>query len=784
MILAGLFLGHAAAQTSTLAGTVTDATTGDPLEGAAVVIDTLKRGAFTDSVGRYELRDLPRGTYTVRVNYLGYAQALEFNFRVDVGANQLNLKLQPQNDTTEAVEVRGAKITKNLDQLSSTKAIGIELIRANPGGDQDISRVVQSLPGVGGSVGFRNDLIIRGGAPNENVFYLDGVEIPNINHFATQGSGGGPQGILNSTLISNVTFQSSGFSARYDNTLSSVLDFELAEGNKDRFQTQIQVGAQDASLTFDTPLNKKKTVTGLFSGRYSYLQGLFQLLQLPFLPTYTDFQTKVKWDVNEKNSLTLIGLGAIDRFRKNDLEDVSEELQYVLDGLPLIQQNTYTVGVVWRRLTPKGYFRVAASRNWLDNQVTQEDVLNPEQDASRFRAQEAENKLRYTATARLGGGWQLNWGAVLQYATYDSEFFDVLTFGDTTTSFTDTLTTDDRIDLFRWGAYVSIGRAFFNNRLKAQLGLRTDMNSFTDGGLNPLPTLSPRLSLSFALTEKWFLNASGGVYYKLPPYTLLGFRGQEGQLTNENLDYIRSTHAVLGVEFKPSESWTISVDGFFKYYQNYPVSTTDGISLANRGVDFGVYGNEDAVSTGEGRTYGVEFFTQKFLTKRLYGTVSYTLFRSEFSGADGEFVRAAWDVRHLVAVTGGIRLDKKNTWEIAVKYRFQGGNPFTPYDLDASIPNYLVTGEPVLDYTQFNAETTPVFMQLDLRVDKRWYFRRWSLNLYFELQNATNWPNEGPDDFTLERTADGSAFVQPYNPVLVNVSNGQLIPVLGVRIKL
>jgi hypothetical protein len=190
----------------------------------------------------------------------------------------------------------------------SLRIIGLQEIEKSPGANRDISRIVQSYPGVAFSpAGYRNDLIVRGGAPSENRFYLDGVEIPNINHFSTQGASGGPVGIINADLIREVNFYTGAFPAERGNAMSSVLDFKLRDGDLEKNSLKATLGASEASLTSNGHLSEKTTY--LVSLRQSYLQFLFKALGLPFLPTYTDAQFKLKTRFNEANELTLVRTG-------------------------------------------------------------------------------------------------------------------------------------------------------------------------------------------------------------------------------------------------------------------------------------------------------------------------------------------------------------------------------------------------------------------------------------------------------------------------------------------
>jgi len=311
-------------------------------------------------------------------------------------------------------KVRAASIESPL----SVQKLTTEEIKRNPGGNFDISKVVQSLPGVGGGVGgggFRNDIIIRGGAPSENVFYLDGIEIPVLNHFGTQGSGGGPQGILNANFIEEVKVSSSAFDARYDNALSSVLQFRQKTGNTNRTQGNFLLSATELALTLDGPLSNKTTY--LASVRRSYLQFLFQLFDLPIRPNYWDYQLKITSKLNDKTTLNFIGIGAIDEFKFAAPKEATPEKLYVINSNPIINQWNYTVGVSLRRLLQNGYMNIALSRNTLNNNVEKfedNDFPSPQTQTLLTDSRETENKFRIDVTKNIND-FTLTYGAYAQY---------------------------------------------------------------------------------------------------------------------------------------------------------------------------------------------------------------------------------------------------------------------------------------------------------------------------------------------------------------------------------
>jgi TonB dependent receptor/Carboxypeptidase regulatory-like domain/TonB-dependent Receptor Plug Domain len=777
-----------------IAGTVVDKTTQQPVSNATVELSSTKK-TITDSLGKFALSNVAAGTYNVTITAIGYTTYVAYNNVLNTGnTNELNIELQPSISNLESVTVKSNTTRKTakaatLETPLSVQRLTTEEIRANPGGNFDISKVIQSLPGVGGGVaggGFRNDIIIRGGAPNENVFYLDGIELPTINHFATQGAGGGPQGILNVSFIEDVKLSTSAFDAKFDNTLSSVFEFKQKRGNANKVQGNVRLSATELAGTLEGPLSKgKKPTTFLASVRRSYLQLLFSAIDLPIRPNYWDFQFKTTTQLSTNTTLTLLGVGAIDRFSFAAPKEATPEKLFVLNSNPSVQQNSYTVGASIKHLLKKGFWNLALSRNVLDNNLTRySDNLNPTpaNQTLDVKSIEAENKLRFDVNTTVNG-FKITYGAAVQYAQFSNNTFARISFSPSITNNFSTA-----INFTRLGAFVQVGKRFFNNRLGVSAGLRSDANTFTTDGMNALQTLSPRVSFNYVLADKWNLNASVGRYARLAPYSVLGYKNNAGSFVNKNADYTMSNHYVAGIEHLPTSTTRFTIEGFYKQYSNVPISVRNGISLANLGSDFNVLGNEAVTTNGKGRTYGFEFFAQQKLTKRFFGIFSYTFYTSEYTNAAGNYIPSAWDNRHLISFTWGYKFPKN--WELGLKFRFQGGAPYTPFDMVASQANYLTLGEGILDFNRLNTQRLNSFNSSDVRIDKKWNFKKTTLDLFLDVTNWYVAKVFQPDSYTFKRNDANTAFVttngQPIQqngsnaiPLLLSNNDASVLPTIG-----
>lgn len=777
------------AQTGTVRGKVFDNTSKEPVPFASVVIRGTQVGAATDIDGNFEITNVPVGYVQVEVSTVGYERQISQDLFVTVNKVPfVEIGLKPTSTQLQEVVIESSAFEKTEESPVSLQTLGVEEIERNPGANRDISRVIQSLPGVASTPSFRNDIIIRGGAPNENRFYLDDVETPVINHFQTQGSSGGPVGMLNVNLVREVNLYTGAFPANRGNTLSSVLEFKQVDGNKDKTRFRGTVGSSDLALTLDGPIGEKTTY--VVSARRSYLQALFSLLRLPFLPTYNDAQFKIRHKFNEKNEFYVVGLGAIDQFSLNesvndgiDDQETIDRNNYLLGNIPNNNQWNYTIGGVYKHYGKRSFQTYVLSRNVLNNTAEKYED-NDESDPTKlildYESQEAENKFRFENTTRIND-WKFNIGVNLENSVYFNRTFNRIGTADGP----QLVNYESDLTIQKYGVFGQASKAL--GRVTVSVGFRVDANDYNSDMENPFNQFSPRLSASYALTDRWSLNFNTGRYYQLPSYPILGFRDNNGVLVNQpRTTFIQNDQLVGGVQFNPDNSTKITVEGFYKQYANYPFSLRDSLSLANLGADFGVIGNEPATSISEGRAYGVEFLVQRRSRSGLFGIVAYTWVRSEFKDViTGDYAPSSWDSRHILTLTAGKKF-KKN-WELGVKWRYVGGLPYTPYNEEATAlrENWDVRREGIFDFTQLNSQRFADFHQLDVRVDKTWFFQKWSLNLYLDIQNLYNFQAEEQDFLDVQTDANGNPLVDPNNPdsyLLDRIENtsGTVLPTIGV----
>ena len=750
-----------------------------PLEFINVLVLGLGRGGVTDAEGHFNIGEVPPGIYRLQASAVGYKTILTPEYIVST--KDLTIQIETEENLTEleGVTVTASPFRRDPESPVGLRIIGLQEIEKSPGANRDISRIVQSYPGVAFSpAGYRNDLIVRGGSPSENRFYLDGVEIPNINHFSTPGASGGPVGIINADLIREVNFYTGAFPTDRGNAMSSVLDFKLRDGDMERNSLKATLGASEVSLASNGHIGKKTSY--LVSVRQSYLQFLFDMLGLPFLPTFTDAQFKLKTRFNANNELTILGLGGIDNMKLNTKLD-GEKAEYILSYLPKIQQETFTLGAVYRHYAGIHVQSVVVSHSYLNNRNTK--YLNNDESSAdnlslKLRSVEQETKFRIENTSTFGN-WKINFGANLDYSQYTNTTFQRVYIDEGRTFDYHTY-----LGMWRWGIFGTINYATTDERFTASLGVRTDANNFSSGMKGMGDQLSPRLSLSYRLTDGLYLSGNAGLYYQLPPYTGLGFKDNNGAWVNKYLRYMSVSQESLGLSWHPGNTFELSAEGFYKQYDKIPFSIADGIPLACKGNDYGVIGNEALSSTAQGRAYGIEILMKWLIAKKLNLASSFTLFKSEYrNNKQSEYIASAWDNQYIFNMSGTYNFP--HNWSLGMKISCIGGAPYTPYDVEKSslVTAWNAQGRPYYDYTKYNTGRLPAFGQLDVRVDKTFYLKRCMLGFYIDLQNVTNSKFKQPDILMSTGVIENPSAPmaeQRYKMKYITQKSGTLMPTLGI----
>jgi len=781
------------AQSGVIKGRVYNRINNEAIPFANIVIANTTQGTTADVNGNYRLENLKPGYYNLIFSSLGFEKKIIYELRINnTKPYVLNIPLQENIKELEEVKVTAAPFNKTQESPLSMRTINATEIFRNPGGNRDISKVIQVFPGVASTLSFRNDIIVRGGSPNENRFYLDGIEVANINHFATQGASGGPVGMLNVNFIRELDFYAGAFPANKGNALSSILDFKQRNGNDEKLSGTVTVGSSDLGLSLEGPMGPKSTF--ILSIRRSYLQLLFKALQLPFLPTYNDAQYKQNIKIDSKNKLTLIGLGAIDDIELNT-SSVKKESQsnkdvmnrYILANLPINTQWNYSLGAKWIHYSNNSYQSFILSRNHLYNEAIKykDNIENADFLILNYTSHEIENKFKFESTKRING-WKWNIGSSIDLIKYANNTFNK----EEQNGDVSIVRFNSKLNFGKYAIFSQLSRKIFNEKLSLSFGIRHEFSDYSTSMHNPFKQFSPRLSASYALNSKFNLNFNLGRYFQLPAYTVMGYRNNQSELINKTnkITYIQVDHIVGGWDYNPTPYSKISIEGFYKKYDNYPFLLTDSISMANLGGDFGVIGNEAAKSISEGRSYGLEFLFQQKLSTSIYGILSYTWVRSEFKDKHSQYRPSAWDNKHILNITAGKKL--MNNWELGLKFRLLGPAPYTPYDekLSALKEIWDVTHQGIPDWDRLNEKRNGIYHSLDIRIDKKWFIKNWSVDAYIDIQNIYNFKANTRSYVNVLYDNEGQPIEDPNNPLAYSIRNydyesGTILPSIGLMIE-
>ncbi|MBZ0177702.1 MAG: TonB-dependent receptor [Melioribacteraceae bacterium] len=708
------------AQTGTIRGKVVDVLTKEPLPGVNIIVLDTDFGAASNIEGEYSIPNVPVGLYRVQASFIGYKQQI----RTDIVVNSarpavVNFELQESAIELEGVTVATDYFEKSPTELGNITALSYEEIRRSPGGFEDVVRALSILPGVAQAAAGRNDLVVRGGAPSENLYLVDDFVVPNINHFGTQGATGGALSYINLDFVNNTTFSTGGFSTIYGDKLSSVLAIKLREGRKDRFGGKGTISATQFGLNLEGPVTEGSSF--LFSIRRSYLDFIFNAAGFNFVPEYYDALLKYDYKIDNKNRISYLFVGALDRvkFNNENEEDIFDNAQILGSN-----QNQYVTGVSYRHLFDKGFYTLSLSRNYIKYESFQNDTLL--QPLFVNNSKEAEHELKFNSIFKIYKESEFSLGFSAKHIDFESDLY----LSNYVTTFGDSLLLNSlsaRKNYYKLGAFTQFSTLFFD-RLNVSVGVRGDY-------FNALETkfyASPRISLSLPLSASLSLNLSSGFYHQFPSYIWLNTFE-----SNTKLKAVKVIQYIAGFEHILRSDLRFKLEAFYKDYSNYPASTLrEYLVLANTGAGYGgsptnfdSFGLDPLVSEGVGEARGIEFSAQKRSSDvPHYALFSLTYSESKFKGLDGIERNGAYDQRWIVNLSGGYIFNER--WEASFKFRFATGSPYTPYNEDGT-----------QSIEKYNTMRYPDSHSLDIRIDRRWNFERWTLIAYIDVQNIYNRSN-------------------------------------------
>ncbi len=738
------------AQTGVLRGRVLDKTSQQPLMGVNVIVKDTELGAATDMNGEYIIEVMNVGGYTLEFSFIGYQKKAMPD--VFVKSNKIvyaNTELTQEVLQGETITVSAGYFEESEESPVSVQTLSYEEIRRSPGTREDVSRMLQNLPGVNPSNDDRNDLIIRGGSPTEVLYILDHIEIPNPNHFGTQGATGGPVSMINTEFVEDMKFMAGGFIPEYGHKLSGVMDIRLREGNRHGYNGKLDLNFGGAGGYFEGPI-KNGRGSFLLGVHRSFLDILEGILDYGGVPIYSNIQGKIVYDLNPRHQWSMLWLGGDDRIFIDDEVDMYDFRMGIVDTVDYqpveFKSRQFTVGSNLRSFWHEKFYtnlnvshtynRFFTDVNTIEiagRRVMGKNELQNKQQVAKINtydniSTEQVSCLKVDANYLMNPNNTLTFGSYIKLNQFDHEIIyepydpdDINSYGRKPTPQSTIVTRDPSP---KYGAYVHFKQRILN-RLVYHIGGRYDYFDLLKEG-----NFSPRFNLRFDVTHRLDIHAGVGTYYQNPELIWITSDPQNQKMLKD----MQCDHLIAGLNYLLSPDTRLTIEGYQKEYSQYPVSADDGyemISLANTGADYGnnSFANK-LVSEGEGRATGIEFMVQKKMSGNWYGLLSYSWSRIEHKALDGVFRPGQFDNQNVFNLVLGFRLSK--FWEVSTKWRYAGGTPYTPYDVDASI----AAGAGRLDLERINDVRYADYQRLDLRVDHREYFKKGTLIEYVSIENV------------------------------------------------
>lgn len=747
------------AQTSVIRGIVFDQQSETPLAGATVIIVGTEPtiGAMTDEAGRFSLKNVPVGRREIKITYLGYEPRTAANILVTAGKEvQLNLDMQESLSALEAVvitaQVDKDRPTNELAAISARQFNTEEVMRYS-GGRSDVGRLVSNFAGVAANNDARNDIVIRGNAPTGVLWRMEGIPIPNPNHFATLGTTGGPVSALNPNLIGNSDFMTGAFSAEYGNALAGVFDIKLRTGNRERFEAMAQIGAfTGMEALIEGPLNANKTGSFVVAYRHSFVEVANAAginVGTAALPRYKDLSFNLDFGNTKAGKFSVFGIGA-----NSDISFIGPELD-TTDLFADPNQNAYNTsrfGVLGVKhnllLNENSYIRTVVSAAYSGGTYRSEDIQLMEGNQPAQLTDVVNDLTNYQITSfynnKINKRLTLRTGIVLQNQHLN-------TFVKTREGTPD-LDGDGRRDWYTqrdFDGVLNLGEAYAQSqyRLTEKVTLNAGLHAQYFDQTEDF-VLEPRAAINWQFAPKHKLSLGYGMHNQIQPLPVFFFRQQLPDGTtrpsNTNLDFTRSQHFVLGYDFKPAADWRIKAETYYQYLDRVPVDAfPSDFSMLNTGADFIFPERANLVSEGTGRNYGAELTVEKFFSKGYYALMTVSVFDSRYKGSDGVLRNTAFNGQYVFNVLAGKEIQLGDSGRrfltFDTKLTTAGGRPFSPVDLAAS----RVAGREITMAGEAFSERQDDYFRWDVKMGFRLNSdkRKMSQTFFLDFQNVTNRQN-------------------------------------------
>jgi hypothetical protein len=744
------------AQTQTIRGVVTDEASGTPIPGVNVVHLGTNLGTVSNPDGTFRLETIPVGRATIRFSFVGYDTRTLPDVLVTAGKEVvLQVKLTESFEQLGEVQVvydaRRDKTSANNDMVNiSARSFNLEETKKFAGALGDPSRMASNFAGVVAANDARNDIVVRGNSPLGMLWQLEGMPIPNPNHFGTINSTGGPVSIINNNNLDKSDFLTGAFPAQYGNANSGVFDLKLRNGNAEKPEFLAQVGFNGFELGAEGPFSKKSKASYLVNYRYSTL-GVFQAIGINFgtgsaTPIYQDLNFKVNIPVGKRWNISAFGMGGRSNvsFLGNEVDTTQVDLYGNAYSNTIVSYETYIAGTTFDyRINNNaslaltlGYGRTFES--FEGDSIDPDTRVEYPSGASEMTTTQWNAFLKFNQ--KINSRNQLQAGASAQIFGYD------LFNKDIQGGVTDLIRVDAKGETVLYQAYVQ-----WKFRATKNLNIIPGLHAQTLA-LNQSTAVEPRLSARYQLADKHSISAGYGYHATTQPvYTyFVQTPTANGPLeTNRNLNFTYSQHLVLGYDWNINSRLRIKAETYYQWMTDVPVTTSpSSFSGLNIGSSFAPSNQDSLINAGTGQNYGMELTVERFFSGGYYYLITGSLIQSRYTGSDGVERNTAFNTGHALNVLGGkefvlgkkgriLALNLRGTWI--------GGRYLTPIDLAAS----QAAGTAIYDESRAFSERQADYFRVDLKVSFRMEYTKSSLEFSLDLQNVTNNQN---------------VFQQTYNP--------------------
>jgi hypothetical protein len=752
LLLLLMTIGSFAQGTSTVRGQVVDKETRAPLVGAVVQLfgdSSMKGGAAADFDGNYRIDNVAVGRYTIKVQFTGYLMQVIPNVIVNSGKETiLNLELEMSVVTTNEVVIVGQKKDGTVNEMGagSGRMFSVEETNRYAGSRGDPARMASNFAGVQGANDSRNDIVVRGNSPAGVLWRVEGVDIPNPNHFAIEGTTGGPVSMLNNKVLANSDFYTGAFSAEYGNSIAAAFDLKMRNGNNEKYEFNGQFGFLGTELSAEGPLNKEKGSSFLVNYRYSTLK-MFEALNMPIgtgaVPSYMDGAFKLNCPLKNGANLSWFGIAGNSKIDivVSDLTEPNDELYGIDNRDQYFRTGMGISGVVYAKsLNDKTFFRgvVAGSARyssshhelvWRDTSFAVDSITAK----MGYRNTEQRYSFNFYFLSRLTAKHTIKYGMFNDM--YMNELHDSVY----------SLVADEwqvRQD-YKGSAFLIQPYIQWKYRPTDLVTINTGVHGqyFT---LNGSMSVEPRASLRWQLADKQSIQVAGGMHSQmLPAYVYYTHVAGDSlrRLHNKDVDFIRSVHSVLGYDITIGENMRVKVETYYQYLYNVPVEKkSSSFSVLNTGSGFSRYFPDTLVNEGTGRNYGVEFTLEKFFSKQFFFMMTASVFDAKYTGSDGIERNTDFNTGYSGNLLGAyeFKIGEKQTLQIGTKLTVAGKRWYTPID---SALSSAENEEFLIDSLRNTQQFSTAYFRLDARIVWKFNAKKVTHEIGIDLINVTGQQN-------------------------------------------